>query len=102
MQLKNVTPMGLNDEVFKTIINNTENTFPTFFFINPSGSVVIPKQLNKDICMYAVFGEIMAIIDNEIEILRHQQILYLNAKVYIELRNNTTDNVIVYIDCVNK
>lgn len=31
MQLKNVTPMGLNDEVFKTIINKTENTFPSFF-----------------------------------------------------------------------
>lgn len=52
--------------------------------------------------MYAVFGETMVIIDNEIEILRHQQILYFNAQVYIELRNNTTENVIVYIDGVNK
>ncbi|MFT9868820.1 hypothetical protein ACMZ5A_19520 [Bacillus mobilis] len=102
MQLKNVTPMGLNDEVFKTSINKAENTFPSFFFINPSGNVVIPKYLNKDICIYAVFGETMVIIDNEIEILRHQQILYFNAEVYIELRNNTTENVIVYIDGVNK
>ena len=28
---KNVTPMGLNDDVFKTIINKTENTSPSFF-----------------------------------------------------------------------
>lgn len=76
--------------------------FHHFFFINPSGNVVIPKYLNKDICMYAVFGETMVIIDNEIEILRHQQILYFNAEVYIELRNNSTENVIVYIDGVNK
>ena len=31
MQLKNVTPMELNAEVFKVIIYKTENTFPTFF-----------------------------------------------------------------------
>ena len=44
--------------------------------------------------MSAVFGETMVIIDNEIEILRHQQILYFNAEVYIELKNNTIDNVL--------
>lgn len=42
MQLKNVTPMGLNDEVFKTIINKTKNTFPTFFLL--THQVVLSSQ----------------------------------------------------------
>lgn len=65
-----------------------------YFFINLLGNIVIPKYLNKDRCMSAVFGETMVIIDNEIEILRHQQIVYFNAEVYIELKNNTIDNVL--------
>ncbi|EAO56785.1 hypothetical protein RBTH_05028 [Bacillus thuringiensis serovar israelensis ATCC 35646] len=77
--------------------------FHHFFSLIRQVMLSYAKYLNKDICMYAVFGwKTMVIIDNEIEILRHQQILYFNAEVYIELRNNTTENVIVYIDGVNK
>ncbi|WP_410985008.1 hypothetical protein [Bacillus cereus] len=97
MMIKNITPIGLNDEVSKTLIDQIGNTYSTFFFINPSGNVFIEKYSNENICVYTVCGGIMAIIDNQIQIIEHHQVLYLNYKKNLELRNNTTENVVIYI-----
>ncbi|MDR4904771.1 hypothetical protein RGW67_28455 [Bacillus mycoides] len=97
MMLKNITPIGINDEVSKTVINQIENIYSTFLFISPSGDVLINEYLNENICIHTICGGIIAIIDNQIQIIKHHQVLYLNFKKNLELRNNTTENVVIYI-----
>lgn len=94
---KNITPIGINDEVSKTVINQIGNIYSTFLFISPSGDVLINEYLNENICIHTICGGIIAIIDNQIQIIKHHQVLYLNFKKNLELRNNTTENVVIYI-----
>lgn len=97
MMLKHITPIGVNDDVSKTIINQFGKVSSIFLFINPSGDVLLSEYLNKNICIHTIFGRITAIIDNKIQIIKQHQILYLNFTKNLELRNTTTENVVIYI-----
>ncbi|MEC2873437.1 hypothetical protein ACIQHV_33350 [Bacillus bombysepticus] len=97
MMLKNITPIGVNDEVSKTIISQVGKVYSTFLFISPSGDVLLNEYSNKNICIHTICGGIMAIIDNQIQIIKQHQVLYLNFKKNLELRNTTTENVVIYI-----
>lgn len=49
--LKNISPIGINDELSKTVIYQIENIYPTYLFISSSGDVLMNKYSNRFICI---------------------------------------------------
>lgn len=54
--LKNISPIGINDEVSKTVIYQIENIYPTYLFICSSGDVLVNKYSNRFICNLTIWG----------------------------------------------